>query len=42
MDIYAHVLPGMQLEAVHRLHDLLQEDMSSGEVALSGEKTVLL
>jgi len=42
MDIYAHVLPSMQLDAVHRLHDLLKEGASSDEVSLSGEKTVLL
>ena len=34
MDIYAHVLPGMQVDAVHRLHDLLQEGVSSDEVEL--------
>ena len=34
MDIYAHVLPSMQLDAVHRLHGLLQEDVDSGEVEL--------
>ena len=34
MDIYSHVLPGMQLDAVHRLHDLLQEGVSSDEVEL--------
>jgi hypothetical protein len=31
-----------KVDAVQRLHDLLQEGMSSDEVALSGEQTVLL
>ena len=34
MDIYSHVLPNMQVDAVHRLNDLLQEDASSDEVEL--------
>jgi integrase len=34
MDIYSHVLPSMQVDAVHRLHDLLKEDVGSGEVEL--------
>jgi len=34
MDIYAHVLPGMQLDAIHRLHDLLQEGVDGDEVEL--------
>ena len=41
MHLYSHVLPSMQLSAVRRLHDLLQEDMSSDDVNLSGEQTVL-
>ena len=34
MDSYAHVLPGMQLDAVHRLHELLQEGVDGDEVEL--------
>ena len=34
MDIYAHVLPTMQLDAVLRLHDLLQEGIGGDEVEL--------
>jgi integrase len=34
MDIYAHVLPGMQVDAVQRLHGLLKEDVGHGEVGL--------
>src|SRR5439155_26689301 len=34
MDIYSHVLPSMQIDAVHRLNDLLQEGVSSDEVEL--------
>ena len=34
MDIYAHVLPSMQVDALLRLHDLLQEGVSSVEVEL--------
>jgi integrase len=34
MNIYAHVLQSMQLDAVPRLHDLLQEGMGSDEVEL--------
>lgn len=34
MDIYSHVLPSMQVDAVHRLNDLLQESVSSDEVEL--------
>jgi integrase len=32
MDIYSHVLPSMQIDAVHRLNDLLKEGASSDEV----------
>jgi integrase len=32
MDIYSHVLPSMQIDAVHRLNDLLKEGVSSDEV----------
>jgi hypothetical protein len=42
MDIYAHVLPSMQLDAVLRLHDLFKKGASSDVVALSGEQKVLL
>jgi hypothetical protein len=38
MDIYSHVLPGMQIDAVHRLHALLEEDMSSDEVGCRERK----
>ena len=34
MDIYSHVLPSMQVDAVNRLNDLLKEDVSSKEVQL--------
>jgi hypothetical protein len=34
VDINAHVLPSMQLDAVHRLHDLLQEGVRGDEVEL--------
>ncbi len=34
MDIYSHVLPSMQVDAVHRLNDLLTEGVSSDEVEL--------
>jgi hypothetical protein len=34
VDINAHVLPSLKLDAVHRLHDLLQEGVSGDEVEL--------
>jgi integrase len=34
MDISSHVLPSMQVDAVHRLNDLLKEGVSSDEVEL--------
>jgi integrase len=34
LDIYSHVLPSMQVDAVHRLNDLLKEGVSSDEVEL--------
>ncbi len=34
MDIYSHVLPSMQVDAVNRLNDLLKEGVSSKEVQL--------
>jgi integrase len=40
MDIYSHVLPGMQQDAVSKLNTLLlrREDSNGGEATFNGSK----